>query len=622
MRRLASVWLAAALVWAASGGTWALAQDAAQPAAPPDAAAAPDPAVVDPAVPDPAGAVPPAPAAPGAEFGQAAQRNASEIPFGKIAQIFAYAFLMLIWTATGDWVNRDTQIFALGYKKWNPIYFFPFAVAFLALAFAPAPFWLRYLILWIVYLATAIPYVVVHNKKVEAHQTVLTGNWWRHFFAMVLSKVGVKVSDERAAAYEKGAAVDLFAMGAADPNADNANLLTARMSPGYLLVKDLVADMDKRRVDRTILEYGPQGVAVKHEIDGVLHNGEARDRESADVLLAVLKTLCNLDPKERRKKQDGKFGAAHAGKKFLCPVTCQGTQTGERVFVFRQFDKGRPRTYEAIGLREGLREQWEQLMGADKGFNIFSALPGGGLTTMFDASLEETDRLMRDFFSIEEVNHREHEIQNVTVHTYDASQGQTPATILPALVRLYPNVYICRDLVDVESAKALMNEVPDDRLIITQMPARDAPEALLRLLQMKLPQQQFASVVSGVLYQRLIRKLCTDCKVGYTPPPDVLKKLGIPAGKVQQFFRPPKAEEIEKPCETCNGIGYVGRTGIFELLVVNDQMRQILATQPTMDALRKAARADNQRSLQEEGILLVAKGVTSLPELQRVLKTS
>jgi type II secretory ATPase GspE/PulE/Tfp pilus assembly ATPase PilB-like protein len=182
-------------------------------------------------------------------------------------------------------------------------------------------------------------------------------------------------------------------------------------------------------------------------------------------------------------------------------------------------------------------------------------------------------------------------------------------------------VYVVRNFVDAESAKVLMDEVADERLIITSIPARDAAEALLRLLQMKLPQKQFAEVVTGVLYQRLIRKLCPDCKVGYQPPPDVLKKLGIPSGKVQQLFRPPKPEEIEKPCQTCQGIGYVGRTGIFELLVVNDQMREILAKQPSVDLLRKAARADGQRSLQEEGILLVAKGVTSLPELQRVLKT-
>jgi len=239
---------------------------------------------------------------------------------------------------------------------------------------------------------------------------------------------------------------------------------------------------------------------------------------------------------------------------------------------------------------------------------------------MTNASLEETDRLMRDFFAIEEVNRREIEFQNIAVHTYDASKGETPATLIPKLVRLYPNVYICRDLVDAESGTLLMNEVKDDRLVITSMPAREAGEALLRLLQMKLPQAQFASVVTGVLYQRLVRKLCTDCRVAYTPPPDVLKKLGIPQGKVQQLYRPPKPEEVEKPCLTCQGIGYHGRTGIFELLAVTDQMREILAKQPSLELLKKAARADGQRSLQEEGILLVAKGVTSLPELMRVLK--
>jgi type II secretory ATPase GspE/PulE/Tfp pilus assembly ATPase PilB-like protein len=122
------------------------------------------------------------------------------------------------------------------------------------------------------------------------------------------------------------------------------------------------------------------------------------------------------------------------------------------------------------------------------------------------------------------------------------------------------------------------------------------------------------------LYQRLVRLLCPKCKVGYTPPPEVLRKLGIPAGKVEQLYRPPKGEEIDKPCKACQGLGYKGRTGIFELLIVTDQMREILVKQPKLELLKKAVKASRQRSLQEEGVLLVAKGETSLPELMRVLK--
>jgi type II secretory ATPase GspE/PulE/Tfp pilus assembly ATPase PilB-like protein len=563
---------------------------------------------------------PAAPSPMAQQYGAGAIERLSDVSWSALGKTAGLMLLVLMWAATGDWVNRDSQIFELGYKKWNLVVYLPVAALFLLLAFLPLPYVAKLPILFVAFLATAIPYVVVHNKNVQPHQTVLTGPWWRYAFAMMLGKLGVKVRTERQADYEKGAAVELMAMGAADKNHDNANLLVARQSPGYLLAKDLIVETVKRRSEKVHLEYQPQAAAVRYDIDGAWHAGEARDRESADVMLAVMKTLANLDPKERRKKQVGQFGAKYQDKTYLCDLSCQGVPNGERVLMILRNAKARPHTYESLGLREGLQQKWGELMSRDQGFLVFSTLPGGGLTTLVDASLDETDRLMRDFFAIEELHHREREIQNIAPHLYDATKGQTPASLIPTLSRQYPNVYVCRDLVDAESGKLLLDEIAEDRLVITTVRARDAAEALLRLLAMKLPQRQFAESVTGVLYQRLIRKLCESCKVGYQPTPDVLKKLGIPAGKVQQFYRPPKPEEVEKPCQACNGLGYVGRTGIFELLIVNDAVREILATQPTVEAIKKAARADQQRSLQEEGILLVAKGVTSLAELQRVLK--
>ena len=128
------------------------------------------------------------------------------------------------------------------------------------------------------------------------------------------------------------------------------------------------------------------------------------------------------------------------------------------------------------------------------------------------------------------------------------------------------------------------------------------------------------TTVTAVLCTRLIRKLCDACKVAYTPTPDLLKKLGIPQGKVEALYRSPKPEEVEKPCKECAGLGFKGRTGIFELLEVDDQMREVLLKKPQLELARKVARAAGMRPLQEEGLLLVAKGVTSLAELQRVLK--
>jgi len=123
-----------------------------------------------------------------------------------------------------------------------------------------------------------------------------------------------------------------------------------------------------------------------------------------------------------------------------------------------------------------------------------------------------------------------------------------------------------------------------------------------------------------VLCIRLIRKLCETCKVAYEPTPDLSKKLGLPEGKVEALYRTPKPEEIEKPCKTCGGIGYVGRTAVFELLLIDDAIRQLLIKEPKLELLRKAAKATGMRTFQEEGVLLIARGVTSLAELQRVLK--
>jgi len=546
--------------------------------------------------------------------------NAAVFDFKLLRRLLMLTGVVLLWIKAGDWVNQDVQINKISWYKWNPIIFFPFVLVTVPLFFMPLAAIIRAAIMMVVFLACWCPYVIAHNRNVQPHQTVLTKEWWRFAFAGFASKLGVNVSAERKADYEQGANVELMAMGAEDANADNANLLSARSSPGYLLVKDVVVEIVNRRCAKAMFDFTQQAVNARYEIDGVWHNGEATDRESGDVMLAVIKTLANLNVKDRRNKQQGKFGAKYQEKSFLCPIVTQGVSTGERVILTRTVDKQLFSNYDDLGMREGIEKRWAQIMASDQGLVVLSSLPAGGLTTITDVSLDDTDRLMRDFVAIEDVNHPENEIQNIGVHTYDSSAGESPATILPRVIRNYPNAYVCRDFVDAESAKLLLNEIRDERFVVTTIHAREAAEALLRLLQKKVPAKEFAATVNAVLYQRLVRLLCSDCKVGYTPPADVLRKLGIPAGKIEQLFRPPKPEEIEKPCKTCQNIGYLGRTGIFELLVIDDSMREILVKQPKLEFLKKAARASRQPSLQEEGILLVAKGQTSLPELMRVLK--
>jgi len=208
----------------------------------------------------------------------------------------------------------------------------------------------------------------------------------------------------------------------------------------------------------------------------------------------------------------------------------------------------------------------------------------------------------------------------VHVATYNPAGGETPLPALQKIVRTYPNVILMRNLADGETANFLCEQTGEERLVLTSLRAKDASESLLRVLMLKVPQKDFANAVIGAASFRLVRKLCDECKEAYPPPAEILQQLGIPAGKVQTLFRPPSQPDPKKPCPACGGIDYKGRTGMFELLIVDDAVREVLVKSPKVDLVRSTARRAGMKTFQEEGLVLVVKGTTSLVELQRVLK--
>ena len=179
--------------------------------------------------------------------------------------------------------------------------------------------------------------------------------------------------------------------------------------------------------------------------------------------------------------------------------------------------------------------------------------------------LRNTDRFIREFMAVEDEKNRYEEIENVTVITYNAAEGETPDSVLRKVFLEEPEVVIVRDLVNGETVTMICEEIASDgRLIVSTIRAKDCAEAMLRVLAMKVPPSEFAESVTAVLNQRLIRKLCDHCKEAYAPTPQVLQQLGIPAGRVDVLLSS-AAAAAEEVCEECSGIGYMGRTAIFEL---------------------------------------------------------
>ena len=531
--------------------------------------------------------------------------------------------LFLLWVRTTDWISQDAQAMKLKHGMWNPIVFFSFFLCLLLLWIIPL-YGVGILLLLIAYIAPLVAYIVIRNSQVPAYDKVLTSKHIRRWIAQRVAKIGINMAGAEVDPRDMGPQIQLTPAGGATDRDNTANLLTARQSPGWLFARELLDEALLQRATHVMLDYSPTTVAVRYQIDGAWHDRAPMERANGDFILAVFKGLAALNPSDRRTRQSGHFGMEALKDKYTCKITAQGTQTGERALVQIDPKKLPFKTLDDIGMRAKMQEQLEEVLLQSQGLVLFSAMPGGGLTTTMDVALSNTDRFMRNFVAVVDEGKPEREIENLHVTTYSSAGGETPATVLPKLVRTYPDVIVVRDATDLETVSILCEQVGEKRLVITSIRAKEAVEALLRVLMLKIPPNEFIPVVTAVLNVRLIRKLCDQCKEGYPPPAEVLKQLGLPAGRVEALYRPPTVpidpKHPDAVCEQCQGLGYFGRTAIFELLLVDDDLRQVLTTAPKLENLRAAARKAKHRSLQEEGVLLVARGVTSIQELLRVLK--
>jgi len=547
-------------------------------------------------------------------------------------KLLACAILVFFWVRTTDWINRDT--FELGDRIempaqiWNPIAVFAFLISFLLAVSIPL-FAAGYALLVIAWAAPLATYILMRNGRVTDEQKVLTPAHIKLWLAGLTSGRKRKQPTDTLAAHEQGPPVQLTACGASETE-NQAHLIMARQSPGYVLVKELIADSIMRRATRIMLDYSKEAVDVRYDVDGVWHPVEPRDRESGDVILAVMKKISALNMEERRARQEGEFKVKFGSGKYTCQLVSQGTKTGERAILELVPAKIPFKSLDDLGMREKMRDELKGCLANSDGMVVFSALPLGGLQTTWNVGLTATDRYLRDFAAIEDKAHPFTHVENIEVFSFDGAAGQTPDSVLRTITLREPDVIVIPDFVTGTAIDSLCEySLTQKRLICASIRAKDGIEALLRILALK-PQQpdKFAATVTAVLNQRLVRLLCETCRQAYEPPDQLLQKLGIPKGRVEVLYReyqpPPPGTKKKKGepevCPDCGGIGYRGRTAVFELIKISDEMRTALVSQPRPEVLRHLSRQAGNLTLQEEGVLLVARGGTAITELQRVLK--
>ena len=419
------------------------------------------------------------------------------------------------------------------------------------------------------------------------------------------------------------------AFGARVALAEDAQQVELEEEQTDLEVDDGVSDVPLVRLVNSVLfqaaedgasdvHFVPQedSLVVRFRVDGVLQEMQRIPKRLIPGVTTRLKVLAKLDIAERRKPQDGRMSlnAAAAGRSLDVRVATLPTVEGETV-VMRLLDKSRrPPTLSELGLSEEMRDRMTSLIKRPTGALLVTGPTGSGKSTTLFACLNQINRPEINIITVEDpVEYRLGGINQVQINN---RAGMTFAAALRSILRSDPDVVMVGEIRDGETAKISIEAALTGHLVLSTLHTNDAPSAITRLNEMGVEPFLTGAAISGVLAQRLGRKLCTHCCEMYSPSVEELLAARVSpdvAASVDgmAFYR-------KRGCPRCNQTGYRGRIGVFQLLEMTEDLASLAASKGSREDVERAALATGMRTLWDDGLAKVAAGLTSIEELARV----
>jgi type IV pilus assembly protein PilB len=367
------------------------------------------------------------------------------------------------------------------------------------------------------------------------------------------------------------------------------------------------------------IHFAPQedALVVRIRVDGVLQELQRIPKRMASGVTTRLKVLAKLDIAERRRPQDGRISlnAAAVGRLLDIRVAVLPTVDGEQV-VMRLIDKSRKApTLEALGLSETMRQTLAEVIARPTGALLVTGPTGSGKSTTLYAGLTEIMRPEIHIITVEDPV--EYRLQGINQVQINVKADLTFALALRSILRSDPDVIMVGEIRDGETAKMAIESALTGHFVLSTLHTNDAPGALTRLNEMGVEPFLTGSAVSAVLAQRLARRLCTNCCEMYTPSAEELMQAHI--SPEMAAAREGMVLYRKIGCPRCNRTGYKGRIGVFQLLVMTEELESLAARNATRDEIDRAAAAAGMRTLWDDGVAKAAAGLTSLEELARVI---
>ncbi len=384
-------------------------------------------------------------------------------------------------------------------------------------------------------------------------------------------------------------------------------------APVIKLVNQVVAQAVERGASDIHLQAGEFGMRVRYRVDGVLVDAADVPKKMAAGVVSRVKIMATLDIAERRIPQDGRISLSIDGHKLDLRVVTLPSVHGEAV-IMRILDKSNVvMDLDILGMRKEERERFEHGFGQAYGAVLVTGPTGSGKSTTLYAALGAINSPEKNIITVEDPV--EYQLAGVNQVQINVKAGLTFANGLRALMRADPDVIMVGEIRDGETAKIAIESALTGHLVLSTLHTNDAPSAVSRLLEMGIEPFLVASALETVVAQRLTRKLCKHCKEEVEISVEVLHKNGY-----DEFEEPLKAFG-PKGCSRCGHSGYKGRLGLYEVMGVNEEMRDLITARATAEQIGEAARRFNMRTLREDGIAKVEMGLTSIQEVARVCGT-
>ncbi len=530
-----------------------------------------------------------------------------ESHFFSLAKIIVMLIFVFLWAWPASWCSRDAKNMSLNQFMWGMVLLGGAVIGWFLWVITPL-YALGLIFFLLLNFGTVLVYAIYRDTLVEPEDKILR-----------FENIMAAIRGEKTSGFEVSEKVRLATPMGQEPTIPE-ELEEQKI---YQAVQDLLFDALWRRAGEIKIAPAGEIYKVVFLIDGVPAEYAELDKHTARAIIEYIKTIAKMNVNEKRLPQTASLVAqqVNVDRKVGLDIETKGSTAGEMMTINVRAEEAKF-TINDIGFTNKQLEQFQKIIDEPKGLVIFSGMPRSGVSTTLYAVARSIDAFTQNIHSVEQ--HPLMTLDNITQNIYQEDSDTSFDKFLRSVSRREPDVIMVDPCPDPETAVMIGQIVADKKKkIFATLRASSSMSALSRIIRWINSSDIAGEILLAVTFQRLVRKLCPACKEAYRPNPDMLRKLNMTSKSNLTFYRPP-TQLVDKKgnpiiCPTCQGTGYLGRTAIFELMIIDDDLRKAIITG---DGNKIKAAVKQSKFIPWDRVALekVIEGITSIQEIVRVTK--